>query len=892
MPDVSPTTRPELLAPAGDFEAMRAAVANGADAVYFGLSNFNARYRAANFTLDELPKTMDYLHAHNVRGYVTFNTLIFSDELPEAVRFIRAIAEAGVDAVIVQDLGLTRLIRKVAPGLEIHGSTQMTLTEPLGVEFVRSLGVERVVLARELSVQDISKITTATQMPVEVFIHGALCVSYSGQCLTSEAIGGRSANRGQCAQACRLPYDLIVDGEFRDLGEKAYLLSPQDLAAYDIIDELAKAGVCSLKIEGRLKSAHYVAATTQTYRSAIDAVGDAEPFRLSRDRELELAQSFSRGFSHGFLDGVNHQRLVHARFPKSRGVRVGKVVSVSDRGVVVELQRLVSGQRGPNGFAVGADLKPGDGIVFDEGHPEQDEQGGRIMAVRPVGGGGRLHAAGPTSHRRGSDGRAGGGRGGDARGGPRSATPTAAPERLELAFDRAAVNLSAVAVGAIVWKTDDPAVRRRLESSFAREGVARRSPLDAHVSAVVGQTLSITVRDAGGHSTTVKWDQPLAAAQKFPLTESLFFEQFGRLGDSPFELARVTGLEQGSPAMVPKSVLNDLRRQAVERLLALREQGDHRTVADPDALEHLRAELRTSTGGAAFAEVDATPRLHVLVRTLDQLRAAVSWTDVRSGLRPSSVYADFEDIRKYKDAVAIAREASVPIGLATVRIIKPGEEGLLRQVAACEPDLVLVRNLAGVSFYARHFPHLPLIGDYALNVANELTAGLMLEHNLRRLTPSYDLNWAQMSAMLTHLPGRCFEAVVHQHMPMFHTEHCVFCHTLSSGTSYRDCGRPCDDHRVDLKDRAGVANPLIADVGCRNTVYNGVAQSGAEYIPRMRELGIRDFRLELLRDDAEQTAAILTRYATVLTGKDDGRQTWRQLKVLQQLGVTRGTFGE
>jgi putative protease len=243
---------PELLSPAGDWEAMRAAVANGADAVYFGLSNFNARHRATNFTLEELPQVVSYLHAHNVRGYVTFNTLVFSDELPEAMRFIAAVAQAGVDAVIVQDLGLARLIGRLCPSLHVHGSTQMTLTEPRGIEFVRSLGVKRVILARELSAGDIGKITAATDVPVEIFIHGALCVAYSGQCLTSEALGGRSANRGQCAQACRLPYDMIVDGNLLDLGDKKYLLSPQDLAAYDIVGDLAKLGVCSFKIEGRL----------------------------------------------------------------------------------------------------------------------------------------------------------------------------------------------------------------------------------------------------------------------------------------------------------------------------------------------------------------------------------------------------------------------------------------------------------------------------------------------------------------------------------------------------------------------------------------------------------------------------------------------------------------
>ena len=866
---VRPVVAPELLAPAGDWEAMRAAVVNGADAVYFGLQGgFNARYRAANFALDELQRVMEYLHSHNVRGYVAFNTLVFSDELPEAVRFVRAVAEAGADAIIVQDLGLARLIGRLAPGLHVHGSTQMTLTEPLGIEFVKGLGVRRVILARELSTNDVRKITAATDVPVEMFVHGALCVSYSGQCLTSEAIGGRSANRGQCAQACRLPYDLLVDGRVRDLGEKAYLLSPQDLAAYDLVGELTDLGVCSFKIEGRLKSAHYVAATTQTYRAAIDAKAAGRAFQPTRRQELDLAQSFSRGFTHGFFDGVNHQELVHARFPKSRGVRVGTVVGRTGRGVLVETGP-GRGTPSGHGFPPG-DLSIGDGVVFDEGHPEQDEQGGRVALV--------VAHQFPRAHGRRAENRADRGR-----------------KTVEITFERGGVNLSAVAVGATVWKTDDPAVRRRLEDSFSRDRVARRVPLAADVTARIGEPLVVAVRDEAGHEVVVSWDRPLEAAQKFPLTAELFREQFGRLGDTPYELGAVTGLETPSGAMVPKSVLNDLRRRAVEELNALRDGAERRAIADPDALEHAREEIgrRFPFSSAPVTGVTAptdTARLHVLVRTMEQLRAALAWRDAETGAAPSTVYCEFEDIRLYKDAVALARAADISVGLATVRVIKPGEDGLLRQIAACEPDCVLVRNLAGLSFYSSHAPHLPLIADYALNVANELTAALLAEQGVRRMVPSYDLSWTQLAAMLRRFPAAWFEAVVHQHMPMFHMEHCVFCHTLSDGKDFRDCGRPCDHHRVDLRDRAGAANPLVADVGCRNTVYNGVAQSAAEYVPRMTEMGIRDFRVELLRETAGQVGPLLTRYARVLSGKDDGRAGWRQLKVLNRLGLTRGTL--
>ncbi|CAN5487642.1 DUF3656 domain-containing protein [soil metagenome] len=838
---------PELLSPAGDWDALRAAVANGADAVYFGLENFNARHRAQNFSLEELPAIMRYLQGHNVKGFLTFNTLIFSDELESAARYIEAIARAGVDALIVQDIGLVRLIRAIAPTLAIHGSTQMTLTEPRGIEFVREMGVSRVVLARELSIEDISRIRAGTPMELEVFVHGALCVAYSGQCLTSEALGGRSANRGQCAQACRLPYELIVDGESKDLGDRAYLLSPQDLAAYDLVGDLSQLGVSCFKIEGRLKSAHYVAATTQTYRQAIDSFCERATFRISSQQRADLEQTFSRGFTHGFLSGVNHQQLVGARFPKSRGRRMGTVERLATRSIVVKLDRSVSP----------ADLKPGDGVVFDEGHPEQDEQGGRVYQLKPAGSG-----------------------------------------RVEIELKHGEVNLRAIAIGAIVWKTDDPAIRKRLEHSFSRDTVMNRIKINASVIARAGEPLRIELIDQDRRAFAES-DKPLEVAQKFPITEQVLREQIGRLGDTPFELDRLDAEIAGAP-MVPKSVLNDLRRKAVCDLIALREARAAHATLDPSALESLRNQPHGCNREASLdqhAPID-TASLHVLVRTIDQLDAAISWS--AHEIRPASIYCDFEDVRRYKEAVARCRDAGIPIALATLRVVKPHEHGTLRQILDCSPDALLVRNLAAVSFYREVAPDVPLIGDYSLNIANELTAGVFADAGLVRMVPSYDLNWQQMSAMLARCGATSqFECVVHQHMPMFHMEHCVFAHTLSQGKDYRDCGRPCDRHQVDLRQRdhgpaGGVAHPLIPDVGCRNTLFNATAQTAAEYIPRMRELGIRHFRVELLRERGgageNGVSPLLDRYAAVIAGKSDARTTMRSLRVLNQLGVTRGTL--
>lgn len=822
---------PELLAPAGDREAMRAAVANGADAVYFGLSGFNARARAANFTADELPELMRDLHAHNVRGFVALNTLIFSDELPAVAGLVKAIAAAGVDAVIVQDLGLVRLIKRIAPTLPVHASTQMTLTEPRGIEFVTKLGVERVVLARELSLPDIQKVTANTSTPVEVFVHGALCVAYSGQCLTSEALGGRSANRGQCAQACRLPYEMIVDGTRRDLGDKAYLLSPQDLAAFDLIDDLIDAGVISFKIEGRLKGGPYVASTTQTYRKAIDAKLSDREFALPRREQLDLAQTFSRGLTPGFLEGVNHQMLVRGRFPKSRGIRLGKVVGFGRDAVRVELCEAFDDL-----------VKPGDGVLFDLGTPEAQEPGGRVW---------RVHA------QRGV---------------------------VELHFEPNSLDFGRIPVGCDVYKTDDPTLRKRLEQSYSQDKVARRVPLSGRVRGALGGALTLTLSDSEREAVAV-WPGPLVVAQKRPTSADEVREQLSRLGDTPFELGELT-VELPPNALVPRSVLNDLRRRASAELAGRRAAAQTHAIAEGDALAELRAAVRPTPQGGFLSG----PALTVLARSLDQLDAVLAWQPPDGLPKPLAVYCDFEDLRRYKDAVAKARAVGMPIGLAPLRVWKPGEDGFQALVARAEPDIVLVRNLASIGYFREQLPHAKLVGDFSLNVANELTAGVLMDAGLERLVPSYDLNWEQLAAMVRRSRPEWFEPVVHQHMPMFHMEHCVFAAFLSAGKDHRDCGRPCEVHKVELRDRVGAAFPVLPDTGCRNTVFNSVAQSAAEYIGRMRDLGLRTFRVDLLREPPEQVGRLLDCYARMIAGRDDGREMWKRLRALNQLGVTRGTL--
>ncbi len=641
MTTVSPTSaipvRPELLAPAGNLECARAAVENGADAVYFGLdAGFNARARAANISLDSLDELMALLHGRQVRGYVTLNTLVFSDELADVERLIRRVAAAGVDAVLVQDLGLVRLIRAICPELPIHASTQMTMTSAETIQAIGELGIERVVLARELSIDEIQAIGQGTSVPREVFVHGALCVAYSGQCLTSESLGGRSANRGQCAQACRLPYELVCDGRTIDLGEQQYLLSPQDLAAYNLIPELIAAGVCSFKIEGRLKTPEYVANITRHYRAAIDAAlaGHAARFTPQDVEEMEL--SFSRGFSPGWLHGCDHKMLVPALSSAKRGVLLGHVRKVRGERVSVELR---------------ASLKRGDGVAFAGNRAEESEQGGRVYEVFADG---------------------------------QSLTEPVAAGIVELSFAHGSINPDKLALGQAVWKTDDPQLTARLRKSFDTGKPQRRVPVDLQIDAGVGRTLQVRASVAGQLRCTLASPDPLVAATKHPLSLETLRTQLGRLGASNYELRDCQATIDGQP-MIPLSVLGQLRHELIRQLDAALAGVPARTIAAEPVLPKLRAELARPES----VSISVPPTLHVLCRSLDQLTGALA-----AGAR--SLLVDLADIRQYAQAVSLAHEAGANILLATPRIQKPDEAGIFRVLTRHGADGILVRNLAGL----------------------------------------------------------------------------------------------------------------------------------------------------------------------------------------------------
>ena len=823
---MGPFRKPEVMSPAGYWPQLRAAIEAGADAVYFGLKHFSARAKVG-FSLEELPEAMATLHRRGVKGYITFNTLVFNHELDEAARVLAEIAGAGADALIVQDVGVARMAKRIAPDLDIHGSTQMSVTSADGVRLALHFGVSRVTLARELSLAEVRAIRQATDCELEIFVHGALCVAYSGQCFSSEAWGGRSANRGQCAQACRLPYEMIVDGLLRPLGDARYLLSPGDLYALAQVPEIVDIGIATLKIEGRYKDADYVALTTAAYRQAVDEAWAGRELKLDRAAELRLQQVYSRGLGPFFLNGTNHQKVVEGRAPRHRGVLMGRVLKVTDGGVLIE----------PSEAQRISPLKPGDGVVFDAADwrsPEEPEEGGRIFEI----------------------------------------------EHGELRFGNGVIHGDRIRRGDLVWRTHDPDVDKAARVYTEAATPLRKQSVTVRVVAHEGERLR-TVWNVGAVGVTVESQAPLGAARHRTIDEEYLRQQLGRLGNTPYELAEVKLEIAGSP-FAPSSMLNQLRRDAVEQLQTA--QGQIHSAQKP--LPDGRGSDCDAPGSDPSPDgVPAGPggvaSLHLLVRTPEQLDAALE-------LGPASITLDYLNLYGLRPSIERVRNAGIVVRVASPRVLKPGEEKIVDFLLGCD-CAILVRS-AGLVEALRHREARALTGDFSLNAANVLTAREFFALGLQYLTPTYDLNAEQVAGLARQVGGERIEAVAYQHLPVFHTEHCVFCRFLSTGTSYRDCGRPCEDHRVALRDTNGRAHPVMADVGCRNTVFGAEAQEASQHLETWRGAGIVRFRLEFAHESADQVTAVTRAFEDALAGRRTVRELMQLLQKLAPQGVTQGSF--
>ncbi|MDP9114356.1 MAG: U32 family peptidase [Acidobacteriota bacterium] len=819
--------KPEVKSPAGHWPQLHAAIEAGADGVYFGLKHFTARAKAG-FDLQELPEALRTLHSRGVRGYVTFNTLLFEHELTEAARVIAAIAEAGADGLIVQDLTAVRLAREIAPDMKLHGSTQMSITDARGVELARNLGVDRVTLARELSLEEIRAIAAEAQCDLEIFVHGALCVAYSGQCFSSEAWGGRSANRGQCAQACRLPYELLVDGNIQPLADARYLLSPGDLYALRQIPEIVDAGIAAIKIEGRYKDADYVALTTRAYRQAVDEAWAGRPLNITAREELQLEQVYSRGLGPFFLTGTNHQTVVEGRAPRHRGVEIGTVTRVS-------YDRVTISPAPANDIAP---LKPGDGVVFDAASwrsPEEPEEGGRVFAAHSQLSG-----------------------------------------EIDLEFANGAIRFDRIHVGDLLWRTHDPEIDRLARPFLEAATLLTRQRVDIAIEARAGQPLrSIwSLEKQPGIAVQIDSPAPLAEAHNRGLTLEMLRDQLGRLGNTPYELGNLT-LHIEASLFAPVSTLNQMRREAVEKLQDLATRPPHAEIHDPAAA------LKNFVHPPPRPEPTGAPQIHLLVRTPEQLAAALT-------LAPASITLDYLDLYGLRPSIERVKASGIPARVASPRVLKPGEARIPNFLV--DLDCPILVRPAGLLHALRGRAHAPLIGDFSLNIANSISAELFLDLGLDRLTPTHDLNAAQVAALALAIGPQNIETIAYQHLPVFHTEHCVFCRFLSSGTSYRDCGRPCEKHRVSLQDAKGRAHPVLADVGCRNTVFGAEAQEASAHLDSWRHCGIIHYRLEFVHESPEQVRQVFHAFDAALHTRIAPKDLAAQLRRIAPQGTTEGSL--
>jgi putative protease len=834
--------KPEIMSPAGYYPQLHAAIEAGADAVYFGLKHFSARAKVG-FTLGELPDVMRTLHGRGVKGYVTFNTLVFDHELREAATTIEQIAAAGADSIIVQDVGIAQLAHHIAPELDVHGSTQMSITSAEGVALAQRFGVRRVVLARELSLKEIRAIREQTDCELEIFVHGALCVSYSGQCFSSEAWGGRSANRGQCAQACRLPYELIVDDVLTPLGDARYLLSPGDLYALHQVPEILDIGISTLKIEGRYKDESYVALTTRAYREAVDAAWEGRAFSITPQQEVEIEQVYSRGLGPFFLSGTDHQAVVGGRSPRHRGVLCGQVVQVYRDYVVIA----------PSEAHGIAPLKAGDGIVFDAADwrsPNEKEEGGHLYEVRAVG------------------------------------------ERLELRFGNRAIDTARIRPGDWVWRTHDANVDRAARPYTQASAPVARQPVQVHVVAREGQPLLLTwtvVRQPEIAVSSAS-DAPLARANQRGVTLDYLRQQLDRLGNTPYALAGVTADIEGEP-FIPSSLLNRLRQEAVATLHAMQTRLPAGVIHDAlhtldEALKGVERQIPTPQriGDGEFSiERSQSPQahLHLLVRTPEQLEAALE-------VRPASITLDYLELYGLRPAVERIQAAGITARVASPRVLKPQEQRVVNFLLRLDCQIV-VRSGGLLEALAGRHQH-ALIGDFSLNVANQLTADTFFKLGVQTITPTHDLNAEQICTLAEEIGSERFEVIAYQHLPVFHTEHCVFCRFLSNGTSYLDCGHPCETHKLALRDAQGRNHPVMADVGCRNTVFGAEAQVASRHLDQMRASGIRHFRLEFVHETAKEVQQVSAAFAAYFDGAIDAAGLDARLRKLAPEGATEGSL--
>lgn len=793
----------ELLAPAGSWEALEAAVNAGADAVYMGGKFFGARAYASNFDKEEMAKAVYFAHMHHVRIYITVNTLVDDSELEELADYLMFLNNVGVDGIIVQDLGVIRLARKIVPELPLHASTQMTITNSSGVDFAVAAGMERSVLARELSLKEIEA-ACSRGTEIETFIHGALCVCYSGQCLMSSLIGGRSGNRGRCAQPCRLPYRLLNSKgddmlEGKDAGQ--YLLSPKDMNTLEILPQLIESGVVSYKIEGRMKRPEYVAIVVDAYRRAMDSylAGD---YSVPAEDFANIEQIFNRDFTTAYMVNRPGREMMSDRRPNNRGVLVGRVLKLDK-------------QRNKAVIKLDKELHLGDGLEF------WVTVGGRV---------------GTTVTEMLSKGE--------------SVSSAASGEQVTIDVPKG------VRLNDRVFRTLDSKLMSYAQQFFGPDA-KKRIAVDAVVTAHIGQPMTVTLTDEDGNIGYGETDFIVEEARKRALDYAVVHKQLDRMGTTEYFLNSLN-VELDNNVMVPMSEMNEARRMACEALDAARLEAfapARKPVHKHNESFVPNAKKRTHDGAVLTVHCDSLGKVNAALQ-------AGAERILFGGDCFTHISLSDEDYRK---ATNMVRKAGRQLAFATPRIVKEAQlkyfERLFALWSELEPDFVYISNNGLWSIAVKH--GLKPVADMSLNIFNYQSLEFWKEQGAVGAVISSEMTMGQVEHLASVSPVP-IECMIQGRLEMMVSEYCVggsFLGDLHKGACKFNCSES-----LFLEDRKDAKFPIATDQFCRMHVLNAHELSMTANVQLMAEIGVSSLRIDGRNYDEQRLGELITMYKKILGG--------------------------
>lgn len=825
-------TKPELLAPAGDEESLRAAVAAGADAVYLGAKKFSARRYAQNFDCEQIARAADYLHVRGKRLYITVNTLIKEEELPAVLEEINYLYSLGVEGLIIQDLGVAALARNLWPDLPLHASTQTTIHDAAGVRFLQEFGFKRVILARENSLAEIRAIKEATRLELEVFIHGALCVSYSGACLFSSMVGGRSGNRGACTQPCRMEYELLRNGRNEKPSSRIrtglHPLSIKDLFLLPHLAELVAAGVTTLKIEGRMKSSEYVGTITQIYRRALDRLAENPgEFRVLPEERKAAFSVFNRGFSPGYLKEDPGPELSAANRPSNRGLFLGRVKEY-DLGRRCCRAALVE------------ELADGDEIEI------WTSKGGRRRVLL------------------------------------RDPILETTKGNTEVVFSLMEPVQPGDRVFLVSSSRRHVALRRLLRDSSGPGRVQCR--MAARVAP--GVPLTVTMDDYEGHTVTVNSAEPAQTARRHPLTPEVLEEHLCRLGDTPFAVKDFLP-EITEKAMLAFGRIHQVRRDAVTALsrerLAGRSRPPHHRMKLEKAVAWEKGPVRSGSsslvvfaGNLETVEVAAGLGVGRIIFGGESLLPGVSW-----------------DETALTRAATICRRVKISPVLALPRITREREKERLKTYLDASrhspPDGVLVSH-PGSYQLVKEETKLPIYVNYTLATFNTAAGFLWAgDPRIRGFTLSPELSASELTPFFTArgLSELELEILVFASLELMISQFCPV-GALSAQSPPAVCSRPCRHAQYELRDKKGYVFPLVFDEFCRSHLLNSRDYSLLNELPALqgKRLGLR---LDLRLYQAPVAGRLIALFQeTLKTGGTPG--LWQEVTAITGRKTTRGHY--